>query len=58
MSVIDPSSRVNAVFAAPGAVGHAERHAHVAFLVPAARVVGGALGFEVEINDVADMARM
>ena len=45
------------VFAETRAVGHAEAHAHVALFVPAADVVGGALGFEVKINDVARHAR-
>ena len=43
---------VDAVFAKACAVGDAEAHAHVALFVPAAHVVGGALGFEVEINDI------
>ena len=43
---------VNAVFAEARAVGHAHAHAHVALAVPAAGVVGGALGFEIEVDDV------
>jgi hypothetical protein len=45
------------VFAEARAVGHADAHAHVALFVPAADVVGGALGFEIKIDDVARHCR-
>ena len=35
------------------AVGNADRHPHIAFPVPAARVIRGALRFEINVNYVA-----
>ena len=44
------------VVAGGGAEDHADRHLHVALAIPAAGVVRGSLGFEVEVNDVAPVA--
>ena len=39
---------VDGVFAFGGTVGHADGHAHVGFVAPAADIVGGAFRFEIE----------
>lgn len=49
---VDVFFGVDAIFAGGGGVGDAEGHSHVPFAVPAAGIVGGALGFEIEVDDV------
>src|SRR6476659_2955215 len=43
----------NFVASRAGTVGDTDRHLHVTLAVPAASVVGGALGLEIEVDDVA-----
>jgi len=50
--VIDALFGIDAIFAGGGAVSDTYGHAHVLFAVPAAGVVGGALGLEVEVDEV------
>ena len=50
--VVDLRFPVDAVAAADGAEGDPETEAHVTDLVPAADLLGGLLGFEVEVDDV------
>ena len=41
------------IAAGRGAEDHPDRHPHVAFAIPAARVVRRALRFQIEVHDVA-----
>ena len=49
---LDVALSKDSLFAGSCAVGHAYRHAHVTFLVPAADVPGGALRFEVKVDEI------
>ena len=43
---------VDMVMAGLGGVGDTDRHSHLIFVAPAADVIGGALSFEVEVDEV------
>ena len=43
---------VDFIFAARGAVSHADAHAHLGNVAPAADFIGGLLRFEIEVNNV------
>ena len=50
--IVDAFLRIDPVLIQIRAVSDSKRHAHVAFLVPSADVVGSALRFEIEVNNV------
>lgn len=49
---VDAVLGIDAVLAGGRAVGDADGHAHLLLAIPAAGVIGGALGFQIEIDDV------
>ena len=56
--IVDLFLAVNIVIAARGAERHADAHAHAGDVVPAAHLLGGFLGFQIEIDDVFQSARI
>ncbi len=50
--VVDRFLVVDAVIAALRAVGDADAEAHAADMIPPADLVGGPLGFDIEVNDI------
>jgi hypothetical protein len=51
--IVDARFVKNFVAGSARAIGHTDRHLHVALAIPTAGVIGRALGFKIEVDNVA-----